>query len=49
MRADGRSLGDVTRRQDELPLWVRACGLRLELQIPGEHPGEVDVHLSVPL
>lgn len=28
-------LGDVTRRQDELPLWVRACGLRLELQIPG--------------
>lgn len=28
-------LGDVTRRHDELPLWVRACGLRLELQIPG--------------
>ena len=28
-------LGDVTRRQDELPLWVRACGVRLELAIPG--------------
>lgn len=29
------TLGSVARRQDGLPLWVRACGLRLELQIPG--------------
>lgn len=29
------TLGCVARRQDELPLWVRACGLRLELRIPG--------------